>query len=116
MPGIALRPAVFEPTSNKWRGRPCRGFQIHVTDPDRFQPYGTTLRLLQAVMHSHPDQFQWLPPPYEYEFERMPIDLILGDGRMRREMERGKSIAGLEAQWRPDLAAYERTVREFLIY
>jgi uncharacterized protein YbbC (DUF1343 family) len=116
MPGIALRPTVFEPTANKWNGQPCWGFQIHVTDPVRFQPYGTTLRLLQAVMHRHPDHFQWLPPPYEYEFERMPIDLILGDGDLRRELERGESIPRLEAQWQADLTTYEHITREFLIY
>jgi uncharacterized protein YbbC (DUF1343 family) len=56
--GAVLRPAVFEPTFNKWKSKPCNGFQIHITDPHRFKPYITTLKLMQAVKFHHPDQFQ----------------------------------------------------------
>nr|MDA8164209.1 DUF1343 domain-containing protein [Desulfobacteraceae bacterium] len=47
LPGCILRPVVFEPTSNKWRGEPCPGFHLHVTDPVQFLPYRTSLALLQ---------------------------------------------------------------------
>jgi uncharacterized protein YbbC (DUF1343 family) len=80
-PGIILREVVFEPTANKWQSHPCRGFQIHITDPDEVRPYETSLRLLQAVIKHHKKDFEWKQPPYEYETKKLPIDLIIGDGK-----------------------------------
>jgi uncharacterized protein YbbC (DUF1343 family) len=59
-PGIVLRPVGFEPTSNKWAGNLCRGFQIHVTDKDRYAPY-TSLRLLRKSS-LYGDRFLKTPP------------------------------------------------------
>ena len=97
IPGVLFRPAVFQPTSNKWRETPCNGFQIHVTDPLRYRPYKTTLHLLQAIMAYHRGQFEWKPPPYEYEFERLPIDLIIGDRGIRQRLENLEPIDDIEA-------------------
>ena len=84
--GVVLRPIAFEPTSNKWRGKLCRGFQIHITDPERYAPYGVSLRLLRCIRNLYPDRFEWKQPPYEYEHERLPIDLIIGDRRIREQL------------------------------
>ncbi len=104
--GVILRPVVFQPTSNKWRDTPCHGFHIHVTNPSRYQPYPLSLELLRAVIHCHGDRFQWQPPPYEYEYDRMPIDLILGDPTLRIALASGTPVVDLMAGWRKDLAAY----------
>jgi len=116
MPGAVFRPAVFEPTSNKWQGTPCNGFQIHVTDPGRYQPYTTSLRLLSAVLSNHGQQFEWKSPPYEYEFERMPIDLIIGDRRIRERLENLESIDAIEADWQPELEQFKEISRQFYLY
>jgi len=116
MPGTVLRPAVFEPTSNKWQGIPCNGFQIHVTDPRRYQPYATSLRLLRAILSHHGPQFEWKSPPYEYEFERMPIDLIIGDRRIRERLENLESIDAIEADWQTDLKRFKKISSEFRLY
>jgi uncharacterized protein YbbC (DUF1343 family) len=81
--GVALRPTYFEPTFHKWAGRRCGGVQIHVVDREQFRPYHTTLALMQSVAHLWPDNFQFREPPYEYELERMPIDIITGSSRVR---------------------------------
>jgi uncharacterized protein YbbC (DUF1343 family) len=115
-PGTVLRPCRFEPTANKWAGQACRGFQIHVTDPGGYRPYGTALRLLRAVLECHKDAFEWQPPPYEYEYERMPVDLILGDGEVRRRIELQEDIEGMETRWKEDLAAYTAVSRGVHLY
>jgi uncharacterized protein YbbC (DUF1343 family) len=107
---------VFGPTSNKWRDKPCRGFQIHVCDPRQYRPYATTLRLLRAVISNHPDQFEWKPPPYEYEFERMPIDLIIGDRDIRWRLENLEPVDEIEAGWQKDLDRFKKVSREFQLY
>jgi uncharacterized protein YbbC (DUF1343 family) len=116
LPGTTLRPVEFEPTAHKWQGQRCHGFQIHVTEPDSFRPYRTSLALLRAVLGCHPDRFQWKPPPYEYEYERMPIDLILGDGRIREQLSAMLPVTDLESSWRQELQAFEETRRAFLLY
>ncbi len=116
LPGVILRPAVFEPTSNKWQATPCHGFQIHVTDPAQFQPYTTTLHLIRAVMSNHPEQFEWKSPPYEYEFERMPIDLIIGDRGIRERLENLEPVEEIEADWQEELDRFIAISKEFQLY
>jgi uncharacterized protein YbbC (DUF1343 family) len=116
LPGIILRPVVFEPTFNKWKGSPCKGFQIHVTNPYKFIPYITTLRLLQAVISHHGDQFQWKHPPYEYELERQPIDLIIGDQAIRRRIENLNDLDQIEKSWLEDLETFTEASQKFHLY
>jgi uncharacterized protein YbbC (DUF1343 family) len=114
--GVYLRPTVFEPTANKWSGQPCRGFQLHVTDPHRFRPYFTTLSLIQAVIRHHNEQFAWKPPPYEYEHQKRPIDLIIGDKNLRRRLASLEPPEDLAASWQEDLDEFARISSEFHLY
>jgi len=116
LPGATLRPAAFEPTFNKWSGSRCNGFQIHVTDPYEFKPYITTLKLLQAVILDHNQMFQWKHPPYEYEFKRLPIDLIIGDKDIRQRIENLDEISAIEKSWLKNLEAFAETSRKFHLY
>jgi len=116
LPGCFLRPLVFEPTSNKWAGQACRGFQVHVTEPALFRPYRTTLALLQAAMLLYPDRFQYKEPPYEYEFERLPMDLILGSTDLRRALEQGVDIRALENSWQGELDDFDKLRQEVFLY
>jgi len=114
--GVNLRPIAFEPTSNKWAARLCHGFQLHVIDPERYRPYRTTLALLQAVVALHPQTFQWKPPPYEYEFEKCPFDLITGDPAVRKAIENMEPLEDMEESWRGDLLAFEELRRAYFLY
>lgn len=114
--GAVLRSAVFEPTSGKWAQTPCSGFQIHVTDRERFMPYRTSLKLLSVIMQLFKDDFAWKQPPYEYEYEKLPFDLITGDPAIRRHIEAGGDPVELEEHWRPQLGRYLESVRAFYLY
>ncbi|MGI6657356.1 MAG: exo-beta-N-acetylmuramidase NamZ domain-containing protein [Desulfobulbus sp.] len=116
LPGCLLRPLCFEPTSGKWAGQVCRGFQLHVVSPSTFRPYRTSLALLQAVLTRYPDLFAYKPPPYEYEFVRLPLDLIIGDRAVREGVEQGVPVRDLEADWRPELERYRKKRRAVLLY
>ncbi|MHB1349234.1 MAG: DUF1343 domain-containing protein [Desulfobulbus sp.] len=116
LPGCVLRPLVFEPTSGKWSGRVCNGFQFHVTDPRTFRPYRTSLALYQALYHLYPGRFAYKEPPYEYEYERLPMDLILGDREVRLALEAGTEIPELECSWREDLAGFAERARGVFLY
>jgi len=116
LPGATLRQIVFEPTSNKWKGDPCNGFQIHITDPYELKPYITTLRLLQAVSFLHKNHFKWKLPPYEYEYKQLPIDLIIGDKEIRQRIEYSDEIDEIEKSWEKDLDGFIKTSRKFHLY
>jgi uncharacterized protein YbbC (DUF1343 family) len=116
IPGAVLRPVGFEPTANKWAGRMCRGFQIHVTDPHRYEPYATSLALLQAVIACHPADFAWKQPPYEYEWKKLPVDLIIGSSQIREAIENQKSMTLIRQEWANDLNAFIAATRPFHLY
>ena len=116
IPGGMLRQTVFEPTSNKWKNQSCTGFQIHITDPDKYRPYITTLKLLQAVIVCHKERFEFTSPPYEYEYSKLPIDLIIGDRKIRRCIEKLEKIDAIEKSWENELDDYKKISKKFHLY
>jgi len=116
LPGCVFRPVVFEPTSGKCAGTSCNGFQIHVTDPDIFMPYRSSLVLLQIIMGLYPEQFSYKDPPYEYEYEKLPMDLILGDREVRKKLEKGLVVSELEGEWQEELSEFESVRQNYFLY
>ncbi|HKJ65989.1 MAG TPA: DUF1343 domain-containing protein [Desulfopila sp.] len=116
LPGCFLRPILFQPTSGKWANRVCTGFQIHVTDSRHYRPYRTALALLQSFMLLYGNEFEYKEPPYEYEYQRLPLDLILGSSEIRRKLEEGTPIESLEAMWQEELQRFDRLRRKYFLY
>lgn len=114
--GCVLRPVAFEPTSNKYQGVFCNGFQLIVTDRRIFRPYRTSLALLGAILKLYGDEFAYKEPPYEYEYDKLPLDLILGSRGLRQGLESGESIFRLEEAWQDDLERFDRLRRDFFLY
>ncbi len=114
--GVAFRPVTYEPVFDKFRGEPCFGFQIHITDKGRFKPYRMGLALLQALGLTHPERFRWLDPPYEYEREKLPIDILIGSGTVRRQVEQGQDIDEIESDWEQGLREYREKREPSLLY
>jgi len=114
--GAVLRQIDFKPAFNKWVGERCRGFQIHVTDRKLFRPYRFTLGILSALLKLYPDDFHWSPPPYEYVHDKLPIDVILGDRRVREDLEQGRPIVEMEREWAKDLGEFMRIRTRYLLY
>jgi len=114
--GAVLRPVVFRPTFNKWKDHVCRGFQIHVTDRAAFRPYRMSLAILSSILKLYPKDFHWSAPPYEYVEDRTPVDVILGDRRVREYLEHGRSVLDLERSWQRDLEGFVKERERFLRY
>lgn len=90
--GVFFRPVFFEPTFNKFKGEVCKGFQIHVTDKKKFDSLKTGLAVIYSLYNLYPQQFSFTPPPYEYEYEKMPIDILLGTDKARIALDNGASF------------------------
>ncbi len=116
LPGIHCRPAVFEPTFQKHAKQTCGGCQIHVLDRDAFRPVLTGVALIDLFRRSDVSQFAWRQPPYEYEHDKMPFDILSGSNELRRQIEGGIPVAEIAEGWRDDEKAFEQQRRRHLIY
>jgi uncharacterized protein YbbC (DUF1343 family) len=116
LPGVVFRPVSFQPTFQKHAGKLCGGAQIHVTDREKFKPFRTGMAVLKAVHNTWPRDFAWKQPPYEYEEIKMPIDILGGSERLRKDIEAWKDIREMEAVWKEELKEFEKTRKKYLLY
>jgi uncharacterized protein YbbC (DUF1343 family) len=116
LPGVHFRPAMFEPTFQKHARQPCGGCQIHVTDRGVFRPVRTGLALLDVFRRFDAGKFAWREPPYEYEHEKLPIDILAGSDALRRQVEAEMPFADIAAGWRADEDAFRGVRKPFLLY
>ena len=114
--GAFLREVTFTPTFNKFANQTCKGFQLHVTDRCRFKPYLASLAILSAIARTHGSDFELYEGPYEYVFDRRPIDVIIGDRDITEAVLSGTKIMDVERSWSTELAEFERERLEFLLY
>jgi uncharacterized protein YbbC (DUF1343 family) len=88
MRGCRLRTCWFEPTFHKHVGRLCAGLQIHVDDPaydhDGFQPWRLVALVFKALRLLRSDYALWREFIYEYERDRLAIDVINGSELLRQ--------------------------------
>lgn len=102
-PGVCVRPVRFRPVFDKWAGEVCEGVRLHVTDFPAVRCFELTVAILQAVQQLAPGKFEWLEPPYEYEYERAPIDILYGSDRLRMNLkeETSESLSSCDKElWR----------------
>jgi len=114
--GLFLRPVCFEPTSQKWMGQVCFGAHLHVLDREVFSPYLFSLKAVQAIICAHEPDFEFKAPPYEYEYKRLPMDLILGSKRLRKTLADGGDLDRAAAAWQEELLAFKKESAKFYIY
>jgi uncharacterized protein YbbC (DUF1343 family) len=116
LPGAFFRPAVFEPTFQKHARQACGGCQIHVTDREAFRPVLTGAALIEMFHRFDPAKFAWRQPPYEYEKEKRPIDILAGSDTLRGQIERGMPGKEIAASWQADEAAFRKLREPYLLY
>lgn len=120
--GCVLRDCWFEPTFHKHAGTLCHGVHIHVEDPAHydhaaFRPWRVQALAFKALRRLQPDYPLWRDFPYEYEHERLAIDLINGSPLLREWVDDPAATpADLDALAAPDEAAWLDTRRPFLRY
>lgn len=117
LPGVIFRPLFFQPTFQKHVGKLCGGAQMHITSRERFKPFKTGVAVIKSAHDLYPEDYQWKQPPYEYETEKMPIDILSGTDRLRKDMESGRSLNSMEEWWKEECGQFNKHVRrKYLIY
>jgi uncharacterized protein YbbC (DUF1343 family) len=115
LPGVVFRPVVFEPTFHKHAKQTCGGCQIHVTDRRAFQPVRTGVALLAAFRDADA-AFAWRDPPYEYEPEKLPFDILAGSSHLREQLDAGAPVAEIARSWDAPVAGFDQLRTRFLLY
>ncbi|HMW56182.1 DUF1343 domain-containing protein [Accumulibacter sp.] len=119
--GCRLRECWFEPTFHKHAGQLCHGVQIHVDDGGyrhaSFRPWRLQSLAFKALRRLQPDYPLWRDFAYEYEFDRLAIDLINGSPLLREWVDDPAATpADLDALCRSDEEAWAQARQEFLRY
>ncbi|MBI2222844.1 MAG: DUF1343 domain-containing protein [Acidobacteria bacterium] len=116
LPGVRFRGVFFEPAFQKHAKQTCGGCQLHVLDRRALEPVRTGVALIEEFRRQAPDRFAWKEPPYEYEYEKMPIDIMWGSDRLRKAIEAGEGADAIAASWRDEAAAFGNLRRPYLMY
>jgi uncharacterized protein YbbC (DUF1343 family) len=116
LPGVRYRPAMFEPTFHKFARESCGGCQIHVTDRRAFSPVLAGVAVMAEFHRADPARFAWRDPPYEYEHDRMPIDILAGSSTLRGQIENGIDAREIAASWEEPVAGFDAPRRACLRY
>src|SRR5687767_1874708 len=119
--GCRLRPCWFEPTFHKHVGKLCSGLQIHVEEPDydpqAFLPWRLQTLAFKAIRRLYPAYPLWRDFHYEYEKDRLAIDVINGSPLLREWVDDAQSTpADLEALTQPDEISWREERKDFLLY
>jgi len=115
--GCAFRIHNFIPTFHKFCGELCNGLQIHVTDINIFKPVGTALEIFDAIIEtSQPDSLKFNLPPYEYEYNLMPFDILSGDSGMRETLLNRKNVRIEKERWSHEIEEFRNEFRHFAVY
>ncbi|MDX6613286.1 MAG: hypothetical protein QOD75_2472 [Blastocatellia bacterium] len=116
LPGVYFRSCVFRPTFQKHMDKSCGGVQLHVTDRASFEPVISGIAVVKTIHDLYPGEFKWKLPPYEYEYDKNPFDVISGTAAMREAFERGDSLQSIEESWQAPLAEFMKLRAGYLMY
>jgi uncharacterized protein YbbC (DUF1343 family) len=119
--GCALRTCWFEPTFQKHVGKLCAGMQIHVEDElyshAAFRPWRLQALAFKALRTLEPKYPLWREFAYEYEHDRLAIDLLNGSDLLREWVDNPRSRPKeLDDLALADERAWGQERRKFLLY
>lgn len=116
LPGALFRPTEFKPVFDKYSGQICKGLQVHVIDEVAFRPVLTYYAIIKCARALYPSDFRWANPPYEYEFEKLPIDILAGSEAFRKAVEADLQTSEVARIWRERETSFENERCEHLMY
>jgi uncharacterized protein YbbC (DUF1343 family) len=116
LPGVYFRACAFRPTFQKQANKTCGGVQLHVTDRASFEPVISGLAVVKTIHDLYRGEFKWKLPPYEYEYEKNPFDVISGTAALREAFERGDALRTIESNWQPALSDFLKLREGYLLY
>jgi uncharacterized protein YbbC (DUF1343 family) len=114
--GVRFRAARFQPTFQKHAAQTCGGVQIHVIDREGFRPVLTGIAILIEMRRQAPDRFAWRQPPYEYEHDKLPIDILAGSPGLRVSIDAGADARDIAQSWTEGEEQFRALREKYLLY
>jgi len=112
--GVKTRATSFRPKFQKHGNQDCAGIFIHVTDRNAFKPLRFAIGLIKVAMNI--PGFHWRTEPYEFENDRLAIDLLLGDMKIRELLEQKKPMAEIENIFLQEEQEFKKIRTKYLYY
>lgn len=113
-PGVVTRACSFRPQFQKYRGQDCQGIYIHVTNREAFKPLRFALGVIKSAMSS--SSFDWRREPYEFEIDRLAIDLLLGQSTLREMLESSDNLKEIFGVYDQAEKAFLELRQKYLVY
>lgn len=116
IPGLHVRPMLFEPTFQKFAGEVCGGVALEVVDRRAFPAVKAGLALIAAARKLAPEHFAWRTETYEFVSDRLAIDLLMGGTHARQVLENGGSLEEATSDFERDSRIFAERARPHLCY
>ncbi len=110
--GVRFRPVSFLPCAGKYAGERCQGVQVHVTDRAQFRPVRTGIAILTTVRALYPESFTF--PASGTKEDLRPFDRLIGNGKVRAQIEAGVPYEEIVAPWHEEEMAFRQQRRDYL--
>ena len=115
LPGVSFRPLDFKPMFQKHAHKVCHGLEMHVTDRQTFRPVLTGIAIV-GVMHALHEEFAWRTETYEFENDRLAIDLLFGNDRIRKAIEHQENPYRIVERFEAETESWRAQRADFLSY
>jgi uncharacterized protein YbbC (DUF1343 family) len=105
LPGVEFRAVKFVPTTSKFPGQECGGIRIAITDRAALRSVHVGLEIARQIHILYPK-----------EWTVAPVESLLGNHAVYEALRSGKSVAEMEALYRPGLDEFRKRRERFLLY
>ncbi|HSJ05801.1 MAG TPA: DUF1343 domain-containing protein [Longimicrobiales bacterium] len=116
LPGVRFEAADIPvaATGRKFPGQVLKGVRLVLTDREVYRPLETSLLMIEAIRHMHPDQFEWRGAN-QREPTMLTIERHGGTAKLKAAIDAG-TLRDLLKEWERDQAAFAETRAAYLIY
>lgn len=115
LPGCVFRKHNFIPTFHKFAGEYCQGMQIHISDYTLYEPVYTAACIFKKVFEIS-GKLSFNDPPYEYEEDLVPFDILSGDSLLRKVIAGNGSLNHERERWRDEINQFNREFHKSALY
>ena len=116
LPGVKFLPWRFTPMFSKYAGQTCDGAMMFVTDRKVFRPVLTAIAIIKTIHELYPEKFKFINPPYEFETEKLPFDILCGTPEIRRMIEGGSKIDEIKDFIDGNARECQAKLQKYLLY
>jgi uncharacterized protein YbbC (DUF1343 family) len=115
LPHISALPVFFIPKFDKYQNEKCGGIQLCISNP-KANSYNALIKIIEFLYHNHKKNFKWRPPPYEFNYNIMPFDLLNGTDKIRLLIENNDNLDNFIEETQNKLLNYCDFKKQYHLY